>query len=217
MIPDKDFYRFPAHEQSTPEGLLAYGGDLSMPRLLSAYHQGIFPWYSQNDPILWWSPDPRFVLFPKQIKISKSLKKVLKRFEVRTNTAFQEVIENCAKIGRQEGTWIDDQMIESYCRLHQNGYASSIEVWQEDCLVGGLYGVHLGKIFFGESMFSLVSNASKVSLVFLCSLDFELIDCQMHTEHLESMGAVFISRKSFLQYLEDFRSESSTFAQSALI
>ena len=202
---EKDFYPFPPHEQSTPEGLLAYGGDLSLGRLLSAYRQGIFPWYCQNDPILWWSPDPRFVLFPNQIKISKSLRKILKgkSFEIRTNTAFQNVIENCAKIRRSEGTWIDEQMVESYCRLHQNGYASSIEVWQESCLVGGLYGVHLGKIFFGESMFSLVSNASKVALVFLCSLNFDLIDCQMHTKHLESMGAVFISRKSFLQYLKD--------------
>ncbi len=204
-----NLYPFPPHEASTSAGLLAYGGDLSLPRLLSAYYQGIFPWYSQNDPILWWSPDPRFVLFPDQIKISKSLKKVLKRFEVRTNTSFYDVITNCAKVRMNEGTWIDENMIESYCRLHQNGYASSIEVWQEGCLVGGLYGVHLGQIFFGESMFSLASNTSKVALVFLCSLDFALIDCQMHTNHLESMGACFIPRQSFLQYLKDYCSTPS--------
>ena len=206
IMNQQGFYQFPPHENSTPEGLLASGGNLSIGTLLNAYSQGIFPWYGPNDPILWWSPNPRFVLFPEQIKVSKSLRKVLKKnlFEIRINTAFQQVIENCATSRRQEGTWIDQNMIQSYCNLHHEKYAMSIETWQNNQLVGGLYGVHLGKVFFGESMFSIVSNASKVAFVFLCSLDFVLIDCQMHTQHLESMGAVFIPRTLFLKYLQQY-------------
>jgi len=202
---------FPSVEKATAEGLLAYGGDLSPQRLLAAYSRGIFPWFDEDQPILWWSPDPRMVLFPENLKISKSMKQLLKKnaFKVSFNTAFSEVIEQCAKIYRpgQPGTWITPEMQQAYLSLHQEGIAVSVEVWQETELVGGLYGVYLRekKIFCGESMFSKVSNASKYGFIHLVQqLEKEgvrLIDCQMHTDHLASLGAAEIPRSVFLEYL----------------
>ncbi|MFD0963689.1 leucyl/phenylalanyl-tRNA--protein transferase [Pseudofulvibacter geojedonensis] len=202
---------FPNPVQASPEGLLAIGGDLSIERLLLAYNSGIFPWYSEEEPILWWSPDPRMVLFPEELKVSKSMKQLLKKevFQVTYNTCFERVIENCAKIYRpdQEDTWITLEMIEAYKGLHRLGIAVSVEVWKEDELVGGLYGIDLKdkKIFCGESMFSKVSNASKYGFICLVEKlkqqDYRLIDCQVHTDHLESLGAKEIDREVFLSYL----------------
>jgi len=202
---------FPEAEEATEEGLLALGGDLSPKRLVLAYHSGIFPWYSAGDPILWWSPDPRMVLFPSELKVSKSLQKTIKKelFRVTYNTSFKEVITQCAQRKRkgQEGTWITQEMLEAYCELHALGHAISIEVWQDKQLVGGLYGVDLPdrKVFCGESMFSTRSDASKVGFCFLVDLlkekGYGLIDCQIHNDHLESMGAREISRADFLTYL----------------
>ncbi|WP_299127892.1 leucyl/phenylalanyl-tRNA--protein transferase [uncultured Winogradskyella sp.] len=198
---------FPEVSLATADGLLAIGGDLSVERLLHAYANGIFPWFEDEEPILWWSPDPRFVLFPKDLKVSKSTKQVLnsQKFKVTTNKNFRAVIEQCAKIKRdgQLGTWITNDMVESYVKLHEYGYAISVEVWQDKELVGGLYGIDLGKkLFCGESMFSKVSNASKVGFItFIQNSDYKLIDCQLHTNYLESLGATYISRKAFLKYL----------------
>ncbi|WP_029037317.1 leucyl/phenylalanyl-tRNA--protein transferase [Salinimicrobium xinjiangense] len=202
---------FPPVETATEEGLLAYGGDLSPERLLRAYSCGIFPWYDSSQPILWWSPDPRMVLFPENLKISKSMKQLLKRdaFEVTFNEAFEEVMQNCATMKRegQPGTWITSEMKEAYLDLHKIGVARSVEVWQEEVLVGGLYGIYLEekKIFCGESMFTKVSNASKYGFISLVKkLEKEgvkLIDCQIYTEHLESLGAGEIPRSVFLEYL----------------
>lgn len=201
---------FPPVERACKEGIVAIGGDLSVERLLLAYQSGIFPWFSPGDPIVWWSPNPRFVLYPEKIKVSKSMKQLFKKqfFRVSFDTCFEEVITNCAKIKRegQSGTWITDEMRASYCELHKMGYAHSVEVWQDGNLVGGLYGVALGRIFFGESMFSKVSNASKYGFITLTHLlqekDFKLIDCQVYTEHLESLGAEFIERWHFIEELE---------------
>lgn len=198
---------FPPAEQADEDGLLAVGGDLSAERLLLAYRSGIFPWYNEEDPILWWSPDPRFVLFPEKLRVSKSMKQVLKKgvFDYRCNTAFEEVIRACAAAPRegQPGTWINEDMIAAYVRLHSLGIAQSAESWQDGQLVGGLYGLRLGNIFFGESMFSKVSNASKTAFIRLVwELQMEgvtMIDCQMHTPHLESLGAEAISRDDFLK------------------
>lgn len=198
---------FPDVSEASAEGLLAIGGDLSPERLLYAYLNGIFPWFEDTEPILWWSPDPRFVLFPKDLKVSKSTKQILKKglFKVTENKAFKDVIENCAKAKRegQKGTWITDSMIEAYLKLHQLGYAKSVEVWQNDELVGGLYGIAIeNKVFCGESMFAKVSNASKVGFItFVQNSDYKLIDCQLHTKHLESLGAQNISRSEFLKFL----------------
>ncbi|KAL0212935.1 hypothetical protein RCL1_006561 [Eukaryota sp. TZLM3-RCL] len=198
---------FPDPSNADSSGLIAFGGDLSIERLLLAYQNGIFPWYSEP-PILWWCPSPRFVLFPNNVKISKSLKKVLKRnpFRVTFNTHFHDVISMCGKL-RQGNTWITTEMTESYCSLHTLGYAESVEVWNGSKLVGGLYGVVLGRCFFGESMFSVESNASKIALVVLCQelikRNFILIDCQVYSSHLESMGAVQISRDQFLELIKD--------------
>jgi leucyl/phenylalanyl-tRNA--protein transferase len=198
---------FPDVSEATTEGLLAVGGDLSLERLLYAYSSGIFPWFDDEDPLMWWSPDPRFVLFPKDLKVSKSMKQVLKKksFKVTENKAFRAVIENCAIAKRegQSGTWITDDMVEAYIKLHKLGYAKSIEVWQNDDLVGGLYGLDLkNKVFFGESMFAKVSNASKVGFItYVQNSDYKLIDCQLHTKHLESLGAEHISRLEFLKFL----------------
>jgi len=196
-----------------PNGLLAAGGDLSAERLLAAYRAGIFPWYSEGDPILWWSPDPRAVLYPKQMKISRSLKKKMNKnlFTVTFDTAFESVINLCASPRAGEpGTWINNEMIQSYTRLHKMGYAHSVECWQDDELVGGLYGVSLGKLFCGESMFSLVSDASKIAFVTLVrQLDnwgFPLIDCQIPNDHLTSLGACEISREEFIAYLQRYAS-----------
>ena len=198
---------FPDVSEASSEGLLAVGGDLSSERLLHAYTNGIFPWFDAEEPLLWWSPDPRFVLFPKDLKVSKSMKQILKKdkFNVTVNKNFKAVIEQCAITTRegQHGTWITDGMIEAYIQLHQLGYAKSVEVWENNELVGGLYGVDLGnKMFCGESMFAKASNASKVGFItFVQNSDYKLIDCQLHTNHLESLGATHISRAEFLKYL----------------
>jgi leucyl/phenylalanyl-tRNA--protein transferase len=200
---------FPPVHLAEPDGLLAVGGDLSTERLLLAYRQGIFPWY-EGQHILWWCPNPRFILTPSTLKVSKSMKQLLKRdtFTFTTNKAFAEVINNCKNIDRpgQSGTWITSQMKEAYIRLHKLGFAHSAEVWQDDELVGGLYGIRLGKVFFGESMFSTVSNASKYAFIsFVQQLeqeDVQLIDCQVYTEHLESLGAHMIAREDFVQLLQ---------------
>lgn len=202
---------FPAPELAEKDGLLAIGGDLSEERLIAAYSMGIFPWFSEGYPILWWSPDPRLVLFPDELKVSRSLRKIIKKgiFNVTMNTAFEEVIRNCSEIDRkgQDRTWITEDMMEAYARLHKSGYAHSVESWHNGKLVGGLYGIVLGKLFFGESMFSRMSNASKVAFVTLVErlkeLDFKLIDCQVTTEHLISLGAREVPRKRFLEMLRE--------------
>nr|WP_281951372.1 leucyl/phenylalanyl-tRNA--protein transferase [Nitrosophilus kaiyonis] len=207
---DKYSYIFPDPRYSSKEGLVAFGGDLSPNRLLSAYKKGIFPWYSEGDPILWWSPDPRFVLYPDSLKISRSLKKTLKKniFEIKVDTNFYEVIKNCSQIKRknQEGTWILPEIIEAFVNLHEMGFAHSIEVYKDSELVGGLYGISLGAAFFGESMFSKVSDASKVALVKLVEIskkfEFDFIDCQIPSDHLKRMGAIEIDRNRFLDELE---------------
>ncbi len=201
---------FPDVTLADEHGILALGGDLSPERLLLAYQSGIFPWYSQDEPIIWWSPDPRFVLYPTEIKISKSMRQLLKKqlFEVSFDQNFAEVIRQCSKIKRegQYGTWITEEMQAAYTTLHKLGYAHSVEVWKEGQLVGGLYGVSLGKCFFGESMFSYESNASKTGFITLVqkliTQDFKLIDCQVHTKHLESLGAVHISREKFIETIK---------------
>lgn len=201
---------FPLPQFSREDGLLAVGGDLSEERILLAYSMGIFPWFSEGSPLLWWSPEPRLVLFPDEIRISKSLKKLLrqKKFKVTFDTAFKDVITACAEIRTFNGdeTWISEEMIEAYCRLHESGYAHSVETWNGGALVGGLYGISLGKSFFGESMFAHESNASKVAFAelinFLSEKNFDLIDCQVTTEHLMSFGAVEISKSEFLYLLD---------------
>jgi leucyl/phenylalanyl-tRNA--protein transferase len=198
---------FPDVSEASAEGLLAIGGDLSSERLIQAYKNGVFPWFDIDDPLLWWSPDPRFVLFPKDLKVSKSMKQVLKKdtFNVTENKAFNLVIENCGRAKRegQQGTWITEDMVEAYIELHKLGYAKSIEVWKNKELVGGLYGIDLGNgVFCGESMFAKVSNASKVGFISLVqNSNYNLIDCQLHTKHLESLGGTHISRSEFLKFL----------------
>jgi leucyl/phenylalanyl-tRNA--protein transferase len=202
---------FPNPRQASKEGLLAVGGDLSQERLLLAYRQGIFPWFTDNEPILWWSPDPRLVLFPDEFYISRSLHKILKKnaFQVTMDLAFYRVIVECAqiRIENNESTWIVDEMVEAYCRLHESGFAHSVETWYKGRLAGGLYGVSIGKCFFGESMFARVGNASKVAMAKLADhlkrLRFQLIDCQMSTQHLKSLGAREISRDRFLALLDE--------------
>ncbi|WP_091866458.1 leucyl/phenylalanyl-tRNA--protein transferase [Pricia antarctica] len=201
---------FPPAESASAEGLLAVGGDLSPERLILAYRSGIFPWFDTDSPILWWSPDPRMVLFPHKIKISKSMRKVLRsgRFRLTQNTCFEKVIDHCSHIKRtgQKGTWITAEMIEAYIELHSQGFAKSYEVWENDQLVGGLYGIDLGHVFCGESMFSTVSNASKFGFIKLAqeleANAYSLIDCQVYNEHLESLGAKEIPRSEFLEFLE---------------
>jgi leucyl/phenylalanyl-tRNA--protein transferase len=198
---------FPHVSEASSEGLLAVGGDLSPERLIHAYSNGIFPWYEDEEPILWWSPDPRFVLFPKDLKVSKSMRQVLKKghFKITKNKAFEAVIANCSKIRRdgQVGTWITDDMKAAYRKLHQLGYVVSIEVWRDNDLVGGLYGVDLKNgVFSGESMFTKVSNASKFGFIsFVQQSSYKLIDCQLYTTHLESLGAKHMARTEFLRYL----------------
>jgi leucyl/phenylalanyl-tRNA--protein transferase len=204
---------FPDVEEAPaePNGLLAVGGDLSSDRLLSAYRRGIFPCYSEDQPILWWSPDPRCVLFPKDLKVSRSLRATLRkaRFRVSMDRAFRQVMVACAGPRRgQSGTWVMPELIEAYDRLHRQGYAHSVECWRDGRLVGGLYGVTLGRVFFGESMFARETDASKVCLVRLVShlrdRDFRLIDCQVPTPHLESLGAVTIPRQQFIEMLKEW-------------
>jgi leucyl/phenylalanyl-tRNA--protein transferase len=203
-------HSFPPAHLAIKEGLLAVGGDLTVDRLLTAYRSGIFPWYAEGDPILWWSPDPRLVLYPEELRISKSLQRVIKRnmFHITFDQAFESVIRGCAETKRSygEGTWITDEMEDAYCKLHRHGYAHSVEAWQSDTLVGGLYGVVIGRVFFGESMFSHVSNSSKVAFVRLVEnlkrMKFDLIDCQVKTDHLMRFGAREIPRKVFLEQLK---------------
>ena len=200
---------FPPVDQSEPDGLLAVGGDLSIERLLLAYRSGIFPWYNPGDPILWWSPPRRMLLFFDELRVSKSMKKILDReiFEVTFNTQFREVLRQCQSVSRegQSGTWINDAMIESYFQLHELGFAKSVEVWQNGILVGGLYGIDLKNIFCGESMFSLVPNASKVAFIAVSKKlqheNYRALDCQIYNEHLESLGCREINRSEFLQML----------------
>ena len=199
---------FPPVELAEPNGMLAIGGDLSVERLLAAYKHGIFPWFSDGSPILWWSPDPRFVLFPDEIKVSKSMKQAMRNgtFTVTYDLAFKEVIRNCRHPRKdQDGTWITDDMEDAYIELHELGFAHSVETWQGDELVGGLYGVSLGRMFFGESMFTITANASKAALISLAvklqSLSFDCIDCQVHTKHMETMGARYIVRTEFIDLL----------------
>jgi leucyl/phenylalanyl-tRNA--protein transferase len=200
---------FPAQELAEPDGLLAVGGDLSKERLLLAYRQGIFPWY-EGHHILWWCPNPRFVLFPRELKESKSMRQLIRRetFDFRLDTDFRQVISRCKTISRrgQESTWITEEVREAYISLHQSGFAHSAEVWQGSTLLGGLYGIRMGKVFFGESMFSTVSNASKYAFILyvrqLQREGVELIDCQVYTEHLESLGARMIPRPDFLGLLD---------------
>jgi leucyl/phenylalanyl-tRNA---protein transferase len=202
---------FPPAGDTTAEGLLAMGGDLSEERLLLAYRNGIFPWFANEFP-LWWCPDPRFVLFPGELKISKSMQRVLHKneFEFKMNTAFEKVIHHCKTVKRedQQGTWITNDVERAYINLHKKGFAHSAEAWQHDKLVGGLYGVLLVKIFFGESMFSFAANASKFAFIsyieHLKKDEEKLIDCQVYTKHLESLGAEMIARKEFLQLLKTY-------------
>jgi len=207
-ILSSDLY-FPPIESADNTGLLAIGGDLSAERLMMAYRSGIFPWFNEEDPICWWSPDPRFVLFPAELKISKSMKAVCRKneFEFTTNTAFTRVISHCKNKERegQDGTWITGEMLQAYTTLFEKGFAHSAETWCNGQLVGGLYGIRSGHIFFGESMFSLKSNASKFAFINYVQLlqkeNVQLIDCQLHTDHLESLGARMISRAEFKKYL----------------
>lgn len=203
---------FPDVEESTEEGIVAVGGDLSVERLILAYSRGIFPWYSSDrSPILWWSPNPRFVLFPENLIVSKSMRPYFNqnKFKVTWDQNFEDVIKNCQKIDREDqpGTWITSKMLAAYIQLHKKGYAHSVEVWLENELVGGLYGISLGKVFFGESMFAKVSNASKFGFISLVNQlkqkGFLLIDCQQETKHLESLGANAIKRKDFIDILND--------------
>lgn len=207
-----DTHQFPPIDTADENGLLAIGGDLHPDRLIKAYKKGIFPWYNEDEPICWWSPDPRFVLFPSELLVSKSMKKIIQNniFEFRINSAFEEVMRNCKTIFRpdQDGTWISNDVIYAYNKLHQLGYAHSAEAWLDNKLIGGLYGIQLGGVFFGESMFSTVSNASKFAFIkyvqYLKDNSIQLIDCQIYTSHLESLGAKMISRNEFSRLLETY-------------
>ncbi len=201
---------FPSVEEAE-DGIVAVGGDLMPERLILAYMSGIFPWFNEDQPIIWWSPDPRFVLFPDKLHISRSMKRILKKneFQITYDQDFEQIIAECKYIPRtgQEGTWITDEMELAYIRLHELGFAHSIEVWEEGELVGGMYGVRVGKVFCGESMFSKVSNASKLALIKFIEKfkkeGGELFDCQVHSDHMVSMGAEEITRKRFLKYLQN--------------
>jgi len=202
---------FPDVEEATSEGIVAVGGNLSPGMLISAYSQGIFPWFSQGEPILWWSPDPRCVLFPEEIHVSKTMEKILRKntFSISVDTRFSDIISACKTTFRlgQAGTWITDDMLSAYTNLHKLGYAHSVEVWKDGALCGGLYGISLGACFFGESMFSIVPNASKTALVHLARglarLGFGVVDCQVYTPHLASMGARNVPRREFIRLLHE--------------
>lgn len=202
---------FPPVSHANHDGILAIGGDLSPDRLQLAYRSGIFPWFNEGEPIIWWSPNPRMVLFLGDLVVSKSMRNILNRniFKVTFNQNFRDVISNCQQVKRdgQSGTWITNNMIDAYCKLHELGIAKSVEVWQNDQLVGGLYGVDLGHIFCGESMFSLVSNASKVAFINLVNQlkekNYQLLDCQVYNEHLESLGCIEIERDEFMAILKN--------------
>ena len=206
-----DDISFPNPELANPDGILAVGGDLTPERLLLAYRIGLFPWFNPEDPILWWSPDPRFILYPKNLKIAKSMRSYFnqKKFQITFDQAFETVMKSCQQAyrkGQSGGTWITEDMLKAYCTLHEKGFAHSVEVWKGEELVGGLYGISLGRIFYGESMFSNVSNASKFGFISLVKKleerNFTLIDCQQRTPHLESLGGEFVDRKVFLKYME---------------
>lgn len=204
---------FPPVDQALtdPDGLLAAGGRLNPEIIIKAYRQGIFPWYMEDQPILWWSPDPRCVLVPNKLHLSRSLKKTLNKdyYELRSNTAFRDVMLACAQPRNdQHGTWITQSMLDTYCALHEAGFAHSIECWHADQLAGGLYGIQLGRVFFGESMFSHMTDASKVALHYLCNtIKPEIIDAQVHSEHLESLGAECIPRAQFIELLKSHASD----------
>ena len=208
---------FPNPRRGSDEGLLAYGGDLNPNRLLTAYRKGIFPWFSPHDPILWWSPNPRLVLYPSEFKRSKSLRRVIRNrgYEIRFDTDFESVIEYCGKVPRegQEGSWLTPEMTEAYVELHYMGFAHSIETYYEGELVGGFYGISMGKAFFGESMFALMPDASKVALSFLSETlvenGYDFIDCQVETPHLVSLGARLIDRDDFLDQLDEAMTKKS--------
>lgn len=211
LNPDNYEFPDPSYALDEPEGLLAVGGDLSPERILAAYHRGIFPWFNPGDPILWWSPSPRTVVYPDQLHISKSLRKTLRQgiYRVTFDNCFRAVMTACAAPrSYADGTWISDEIIAGYSALHERGFAHSVEVWRDDELVGGLYGMALGQIFFGESMFSRADNASKVGFAHLVrqllAWDFKLIDCQVANEHLFSLGAVEIPREEFQRMLVNF-------------
>ena len=214
-LSDKDIY-FPPAYLANEDGILAVGGDLSKERLLRAYRNGIFPWFNPGDPIIWWSPDPRFVLYPTELKVHKSMRPYFnqKKFQVTVDQQFEQVITACQqqrRKGQSGGTWITENMIEGYVQLHEAGYAHSIEVWDKEALVGGLYGVGLGKVFYGESMFSRKSNASKFGFISLTrrlvELGYELIDCQQETKYLGSLGGRSIPRVEFLKILQQNQKE----------
>jgi len=204
-----DLY-FPPVSESDEEGIIAIGGDLSSERLKLAYNSGIFPWFNPGEPILWWSPDPRMVLFLDELIVSKSMRNILNRnkFKITFNQNFKDVISNCQNIKRdgQSGTWISNDMIDAYCRLNEQGIAKSVEVWQDEVLVGGLYGIDLGHVFCGESMFSKVSNASKAAFItlvhYLEENNYKLLDCQVYNPHLESLGCREIDREAFISILK---------------
>ncbi len=205
----KDLW-FPPVEEAE-EGIIAVGGDLSVERLLMAYESGIFPWYGPEDPIIWWSPDPRFVLYPRKLKVSKSMKQLFKkqRFSVSLNKCFEKVLKNCASVSRvnqMSETWLNNELISSFVQLHERNHAISVEVWEEEELVGGLYGMIIGKVFSGESMFYKRSNASKYGFIalvnYLKNKGLEMIDCQTHSKHLESLGGEMLSRSKFIKVLE---------------
>ncbi len=208
-IDETEYFPFPSVERASPEGIVAMEGNLSPGMLLSAYKQGIFPWYSEGEPILWWSPDPRMVLFPEKIHISKSMHRSFKRggFSFSMDNNFTEVVDSCGGISRkhEDSTWITSEMKDAYTHLHELGYGHSLEVWEDNELVGGLYGLSLGSVFFGESMFSRKTNASKAAFIILAqtlgNIGFSMIDCQLYTPHLESLGAVKINRKEYLRLL----------------
>ncbi len=207
MIWLSDKIAFPPYEFTTDDGIIALGGDLSEKRLIYAYKNGIFPWYSEGEPIVWYCPHQRMVLFPNDLKVSKSMRKIInkKEFVITENTAFEEVIYNCKNIDRNDGfgTWITDDMEQAYIKLHQKGIAKSIEVWFDNKLVGGLYGLEINTIFCGESMFSKVSNASKLAFIYLVKKkNYKLIDCQVYNEHLASLGAKEVDRDLFLRVLK---------------
>ena len=208
-INDSDAFPPVSRAMRSPNGLLAAGGNLSASRLLDAYRQGIFPWFNPGEPIMWWSPDQRMILIPGEFKASRSLTKILRNntFEVRLDTAFEQVMRACAASrDEQQGTWISEEMIEAYSKLHQLGYAHSVEVWASGKMVGGLYGVSIGRMFYGESMFSRVSNTSKIALAYLARQleywQFGMIDCQVHTPHLATLGAREIPRSEFIARIQ---------------
>lgn len=201
---------FPDVETSSTEGIVAIGGDLTVERLLLAYKSGIFPWYNEGEPIIWYSPDPRMILYPSRLKISKSMRKVLctEDFRITFDQSFEKVISRCKTADRkgQSGTWITEAMQKAYIKLHKLGVAKSVEVWQNNKLVGGLYGIDLGNVFCGESMFSMVNNASKIAFIYLIQKlekeNYKFIDCQVYNDHLASLGAEEIARKKFIRMLE---------------